>query len=134
MAARTTKRTTKAARKNAPTGKLELLRRNAIGAVDKIVKQGAQLQARGRKLAAAKAREARAAVVEARQAVTARAGAARSRTMDAVSQLEKVFENRVQSAISKLGVPTARDVRALSRQVAQLQQSVDQLRRARARA
>ena len=134
MAARTTKRTTKAARKNAPTGKLELLRRNAIGAVDKIVKQGAQLQARGRKLAAAKAREARAAVVEARQAVTARADAARSRTMDVVSQLEKVFENRVQSAISKLGVPTARDVRALSRQVAQLQQSVDQLRRARARA
>jgi polyhydroxyalkanoate synthesis regulator phasin len=45
-----------------------------------------------------------------------------------------VFENRVQNAISKLGVPTARDVRALSRQVAQLQQSVDQLRRSRARA
>jgi poly(hydroxyalkanoate) granule-associated protein len=84
-------------------------------AVDKIVKQGAELQAKGRKLAVAKAKEARAAVVDVREAVTARADAARSRTMDAVSKLEKAFENRVQGAISKLGVPTARDVRALSR-------------------
>lgn len=134
MAARTTKRATRAARKATPAGKLALLRNNALGAVDKIVKQGAELQAKGRKLAVAKAKEARAAVLEVRETVTARADAARVRTMDAVSQLEKVFENRVQNAISKLGVPTARDVRALSRQVAQLQQSVDQLRRARARA
>ena len=134
MAARTTKRTTRAARKATPAGKLELLRKNALVAVDKIVKQGNQLQAKGRKIAAAKAKEARAAVMGAGEAVTARADAARARTMHAVSQLEKVFENRVQGAISKLGVPTARDVRALSRQVAQLQQSVDQLRRARARA
>jgi poly(hydroxyalkanoate) granule-associated protein len=134
MAARTTKRNTRAARKATPAGKLELLRKNALGAVDKIVKQGAQLQAKGRKLAVAKAKEARAAVTEARETVTARADAARVRTLDAVSQLEKVFQNRVQGAISKLGVPTSRDVRALSRQVAQLQQSVDQLRRARARA
>ena len=124
MAARTTKRTPRAARKSAPTGTLEQLRKNALGAVDKIVKQGAQLQAK----------VARTAVLGARDTVTARADEARTRTMDAVSQLEKVFENRVQNAISKLGVPTARDVRALSRQVAQLQQSVDQLRRSRARA
>ena len=134
MAARTIKRTTRAARKSVPAGKLELLRKNALGAVDKIVKQGADLQARGRKLAMAKAKEARATVADVREAVTARADAARARTLDAVSQLEKVFENRVQNAISKLGVPTSRDVRALSRQVAQLQQSVDQLRRSRARA
>ena len=133
MAARTTKRTAQAARKSAPAGKLELLRKNALDAVDKIVRQGTELQARGVKLAAAKARRARAAVTEVREAVASRADAARARTLDAVSQLEKVFENRVRNAISKLGVPTARDVRALSRQVAQLQQSVDQLRRARAR-
>jgi len=134
MAARTLKRNTRAARRATPAGKLELLRKNALGAVDKIVKQGAQLQAKGRKLAVAKAKEARAAVMGARETVSAGADAARVRTLDALSQLEKVFENRVQSAISKLGVPTSRDVRALSRQVAQLQQSVDQLRRARARA
>jgi len=134
MAART-KRTVRTTRKaTAAVGTLAALRKNALGAVDKIVKQGTQLQAKGRKLAAAKAKEARAAVMEARETVTSRADAARVRTLDAVSQLEKVFQNRVQGAISKLGVPTARDVRALSRQVAQLQQSVDQLRRARARA
>jgi len=134
MAART-KRTTRTTRKaTRAVGRLEVLRTNALGAVDKIVKQGTALQAKARKLAVAKAKEARAAMAGARDTVTARADEARTRTMDAVSQLEKVFENRVQSAISKLGVPTARDVRALSRQVAQLQQSVDQLRRSRARA
>ena len=134
MAART-KRTTRTARKaTSPAGRMEQIRANAIGAVDKIVKLGTALQAKARKLAVSKAKEARAAVIEARETVTARADEARTRTMDAVSQLEKVFENRVQNAISRLGVPTARDVRALSRQVAQLQQSVDQLRRSRARA
>ena len=134
MAART-KRNTRTTRKaTAAVGKLDQLRTNALGAVDKIVKQGNALQVKARKLATAKAKEAQSAVMGARDTVTARADEARTRTMDAVSQLEKVFQNRVQSAISKLGVPTARDVRALSRQVAQLQQSVDQLRRSRARA
>ena len=134
MAART-KRNARAARKaTTPTGTIQALRTNVMGAVDKIYKQGTMLRAKGQKLAVAKAKEARDAVMGAREAVTARADEARVRTMDAVSQLEKVFENRVQKAVSKLGVPTARDVRALSRQVAQLQQSVDQLRRARARA
>ena len=134
MAART-KRNTRTTRKaTSPAGRIEQIRANAMGAVDKIVKQGAALQTRARKLAVAQAKEARAAVIEARETVTARADEAKTRTMDAVSKLEKVFENRVQGAIAKLGVPTARDVRALSRQVAQLQQSVDQLRRSRARA
>ena len=70
---------------------------------------------------------------EARQAVLAGAAQARVKTADAVSRFERVFENRVTGVISRLGVPTARDVRALSRQVAHLQQSVDQLRRVRAR-
>jgi poly(hydroxyalkanoate) granule-associated protein len=134
MAART-KRNIRTARKaTSAAGRLTQIRNNAMAAVDSIVKQGTALQAKGRKLAIAKAKEARSAVMGAREAVTARADEARVRTLDAVSQLEKVFENRVQNAISKLGVPTSRDVRALSRQVAQLQQSVDQLRRARARA
>lgn len=134
MAART-KRNTRTARKApAAAGRIAELRANAMSAVDKIVKEGAALRIRARKLALAKAKEARTAVIEAKDTVTARADEARARTMDAVSQLERVFENRVQNAISKLGVPTARDVRALSRQVAQLQQSVDQLRRSRARA
>jgi poly(hydroxyalkanoate) granule-associated protein len=71
---------------------------------------------------------------EARDAAIARAEDARSRTLGAVTHLEKLFEQRVSRAMARLGVPTARDVRALSRQVAQLQSSVERLKRARARA
>ena len=70
----------------------------------------------------------------ARAAVFARAEEARATTSRAVSRLEHVFEQRVSRAIAALGVPSARDVRALSRQVAELQQSVEKLRRTRARA
>jgi poly(hydroxyalkanoate) granule-associated protein len=133
MAAR--KRTTRTARKaTTAAGKLNQFKTNAIGTVNTMVKQGTALQAKGRKLAAAQMKQARAMVKNARQTVMAQADMARSRTNNAISHLEKVFETRVSNAVSKLGVPTARDVRALSRQVAQLQQSVDQLRRSRARA
>ena len=68
------------------------------------------------------------------KAAMARAGDARDRTVGALSQLEKVFEQRVSRAVTSLGVPSAKDVRELSRQVAQLQASVDRLRRSRVRA
>jgi poly(hydroxyalkanoate) granule-associated protein len=92
-----------------------------------LIRRGAALRDEGREFAIARTQEAR-------DAVMARADQARARTAGAVSQLERVFETRVTRVISRLGVPTARDVRALSRQVAQLQESVDRLRRARARA
>jgi poly(hydroxyalkanoate) granule-associated protein len=69
-----------------------------------------------------------------RKLALARADEARTRTAGAVSHLEKVFEARVGAAINRLGVPSARDVRALSRQVAELQASVERLKRTRARA
>lgn len=123
-----TKRTTKRAHKAlTPVQRFNRIRASAIGAVGTILKQGAALQQQSRKLAIAK-------VQEARHAVTARADEARSKTVDTVNHLERVFEKRVSTAISKLGVPTSKDVRALSRQVTQLQQSVDSLRRSRSRA
>ena len=123
-----TKRTVRTSRKAATVaGRIERLKSSAAAAVNSVIRQGTALQQKGRKLAIVKAREARAAV-------TAGAGEARSRAADAVSKLERVFEQRVSQAVSRLGVPTSRDVRALSRQVTQLQQSVDQLRRTRARA
>ncbi len=103
------------------------VRRSAVGAFGTLVKQGAALEAKSRRVALARA-------AEARDVACARAVEAREKTVEAVGHLEKVFEQRVSKAISRLGVPTTRDVRALSRQVAQLQASVDQLRRARARA
>jgi poly(hydroxyalkanoate) granule-associated protein len=80
-----------------------------------------------RAVAAAQARQARAALDEG-------AALVRRRAALAIDRFERVFEDRVGRAIGTLGMPTARDVRALSRQVAQLQKSVEQLRRTRARA
>lgn len=123
-----TSRTTRTPRTAANVaGKLNALKASALSTVNALLKQGAALQQKSRKLVIAKA-------YEARKAVSTRADEARSRTVDAVSHLEKVFEGRVSRVISKLGVPTSRDVRALSRQVTQLQLSVEQLRRSRARA
>lgn len=110
-----------------PRQALMAVRRDAKAAVGLLIERGPALLEKGRRFAMARTQEAR-------DAVLARADEARTRTVDAVSQLEKVFENRVSLAISRLGVPTARDVRALSRQVAQLQQSVEQLGRKRTRA
>jgi poly(hydroxyalkanoate) granule-associated protein len=103
------------------------VRETAVGAFDALVKQGAALEARSRHAAIARAEKAR-------LAACARAEKAKARTVEAVTHLEKVFEKRVSHAISRIGVPTAGDVRALSRQVAQLQASVDKLSRVRARA
>lgn len=116
-------RTRGVARKAAPATPLQAVRANARKVVSAVARMTTQRQ----RAAVALARDAR-------EAVLARAGEAKSRTAEAVTQLERVFEDRVERVVAKLGVPTARDVRALSRQVAHLQQSVDQLRRSRARA
>ena len=52
----------------------------------------------------------------------------------AATRLENVFEERVSRAMARLGIPTSDDVRALSLQVAELQASVERLKRSRARA
>lgn len=105
----------------------EGVRQNAVGAFDTFVKQTRTAVKHTRTAALDKAHEARDAAV-------ARAEKAKAKTVEVVSQLEKMFEQRVSRTISKLGVPTTKDVRALSRQVAQLQASVDRLNRSRSRA
>ncbi len=126
-----TKRTARTARatraaKNTPRT-LDRIKAMAVARAKALAKQGTTITLQGRKLALARARQARAALDHGTLV-------ARSRAAQVVGRFERVFEDRVGAAIGKLGVPTARDVRALSRQVAHLQQSVDQLRRARARA
>ncbi len=120
MARTSTRKTQRAAKALPPMAKL----RKFTATARKTIEGGF---AATRSLVAGKA-------AEAREAAIARAEDARSRAVDAVTGLEKLFEQRVSSAIARLGVPTSRDVRALSRQVAQLQASVQQLKRARARA
>lgn len=119
-------------------GAASTVRQAAVGAFKSLVRQGAAVEAASRNAALERMHKARRAALaranSARRAALSRAEEARTRTAEAMSQLEKVFEQRVSRTISKLGVPTTRDVRALTRQVAQLQANVERLRRSRARA
>lgn len=122
-------KTTTRTRRNAatPAERITRAKTRAFAAVGNLVDHGHALRRKGRSLAVAAAQEML-------DTVSARAEVARERTAGAVTKLEKVFERRVGQVISRLGVPSNKDVRALSRQVAQLQQSVERLRRTRARA
>ena len=71
-----------------------------------LVKEGMTLEQTARKIAGG-----RADVV--REAVENRVGQARGRAVDTWDRLEKVFEDRVQRALVKLGVPNRDDLNAL---------------------
>ena len=84
-----------------------------------LVKEGMGLEQTVRKFAGG-----RADVV--RDAVESRVGQARERATDTWDKLEKVFEDRVQRALVKLGVPSREDLTDLSARVETL---TDELRR-----
>jgi poly(hydroxyalkanoate) granule-associated protein len=77
------------------------------------------------------AQAAIARVDAAREAALERIEEARSRGAKAATRFEKVFEQRVSQAMSRLGMPTQREVRALARDVATLKTTVAKLRRTR---
>lgn len=59
-----------------------------------------------------------------REAVEDQVDSARERAADTWDKLEKVFEERVQRALVKLGVPSRDDLRALSERVERLTEAV----------
>ena len=63
-----------------------------------------------------------------------RVATVRDAAVETVNKLERAFEARVSRAMSRLGVPSSREVRALAREVATLKASVQRLSRSRARA
>jgi poly(hydroxyalkanoate) granule-associated protein len=75
-----------------------------------LVKEGLSLEQTARKFAGN-----RADVV--RDAVESRVGQARERAVDTWDRLEKVFEDRVQRALVKLGVPSREDLSDLVQRV-----------------
>ncbi len=68
-----------------------------------------------------------------RDNVESRVGQARVRATDTWERLERVFEDRVQGALVKLGVPGRDDLRELSRQVDALTAELRRQKRAPAR-
>lgn len=77
---------------------------------DALIKEGMTLEQTARKFAGGQADVVR-------DAVESKVGQARERAADTWDRLEKVFEERVQRALVKLGVPGRDDLNELSRQV-----------------
>ena len=71
-----------------------------------LVKEGSTLEQKTRKLATGK-------VDAVRDAVENRVGAVKERASDTWDRLEKVFEDRVQRALTRLGVPGREDLQSL---------------------
>lgn len=59
--------------------------------------------------------------------IDARMEEVRDRASETWDNIEKIFETRVQAALKQLGVPTANEIRSLSRKVEDLTKSVNRL-------
>ena len=87
---------------------------------ESLVKEGAALDAKTRKVTDAK-------VAEARSTVEATLGQVRERSQETWDKLEKVFEDRVSKALGRLGIPGNADLKALSSRVDALSREVKNL-------
>lgn len=86
---------------------------------DALVKEGSNFEATTRKLATGR-------VDAVRDAVEERVGTVRDRAVDTWDRLEKVFEERVQRALTRLGVPTRDDLVDLNHRVEALNRTLRQ--------
>ncbi|MFN3703974.1 phasin family protein [Thermomonas sp.] len=82
-----------------------------------LVRDGLSLEQTARKIAGHRA-------TAVRDVVEDRVGQARERAADTWDKLEKVFEDRVQRALVKLGVPGRDDINALTERVERLTEAV----------
>src|SRR5262245_52477621 len=89
-----------------------------------LVKEGRNLEARTRKLAETK-------ISTMTSQWSKKSGQATARATATWDKLEQVFEDRVQRALNRLGVPTNRDINALAKRVETLTASVQKLTGAR---
>ncbi len=87
---------------------------------DRLVKEGSRLEGKGRKAASD-------TVDGLKDDVESRVGKVRQSAQTNWDKLEKVFEQRVARALSRLGVPTSDEIKTLTRQVEQLNKRVAEL-------
>lgn len=88
-----------------------------------LVKEGMSIEQSTRKIATGK-------VDAVRDAVEDRVGVVRERAVDTWDRLEKVFEDRVQRALNRLGVPGREDIADLSAKVNELNAELRKLSKA----
>lgn len=90
---------------------------------ERLVSEGKKLEGKGRKIAED-------AVGGVRSDVEGRVGKAREQARTNWDKLEKVFEERVARALSRLGVPTSDEIQELSNRVQELNTRVRELSKA----
>jgi len=90
---------------------------------ERLVSEGRKLEGKGRKMAED-------AVGGVRTDVEGRVGKAREQARTNWDKLEKVFEDRVARALSRLGVPTSDEIQELSDRVQELNARVRELAKA----
>ena len=93
-----------------------------------LVKEGKGLEAKTRKVTEARVSDMSEQMNKAAATATKAAQTASDKANAAWDKLEQVFEDRVARALNRLGVPTHKDIQALSQQVADLSSSVTALR------
>jgi poly(hydroxyalkanoate) granule-associated protein len=72
-------------------------------------------------------RRVRDAFETAQETLQSRVGGAREQAQETWDNLEALFQSRVQRAMHQLGVPTAEEVRALTRRVTELNETVSKI-------
>jgi len=72
-------------------------------------------------------RVVRDAFESAQETLQTRVGGARDQAQETLDNLETLFQNRVQRAMHQLGVPTAAEIRVLTKRVAELNESVKRI-------
>jgi poly(hydroxyalkanoate) granule-associated protein len=87
---------------------------------ENLVKEGMSLERKTRNIATGR-------VDAVRDAVENRVGQVRERASDTWDRLEKVFEERVQRAMNRLGVPGREEIQALSSRVDELNRELRKL-------
>jgi len=90
---------------------------------ERLVSEGRKLEGKGKKMAED-------AVGGVRHDVESRVGKAREQARTNWDKLEKVFEDRVARALSRLGVPTSDEISELSKRVQELNTRVRELAKA----
>ncbi len=90
---------------------------------DALVKDGEKFETKTRK-------EVKDNVVSLRKDVESRVEKVKGQATGNIQRFEKMFEDRVASVLARLGVPSADDIDALSKQVADLSKEVKQLNKA----
>lgn len=109
-----------------------------LGAFQKAQEQGSKmfetLVKEGSALEAATTKFTNKRVQEVRGAVESTMNTVKDRASDTWDRLEKVFEDRVSKALGALGIPGRRDLEELSRQVADLQKAISELKKSTGKA